>query len=157
MDNLTQEEDIAEEFNSWFSQVFSKHPPRTDESLKEINASVAKNCPNYLIVSDSIISRKIKQLKNRKSNGPDGIPSDALKLGNRAIVPYLRSLFNSTLNNKSIPNDWTKAIVIPIHKGGLKSSLDNYRPISLTSQVCKLMEKIVADYIRAFWQENDWL
>lgn len=155
-DNLMQNQDIAEEFNMWFAQVFNKDRPRVDDSLKGDNVA-GQSCPNYLEITNSIILRKIQNLKNRKSKGPDDIPSDAIKLGNNAIVPYLRTLFIATLNNNSIPGDWTKAIVIPIHKGGLKSTLDNYRPISLTSQVCKVMEKIIADHIRKYWKENDWL
>ncbi|KAG8236071.1 hypothetical protein J437_LFUL011995 [Ladona fulva] len=46
-----------------------------------------------------------------------------------------------------IPDDWTKALVIVIREGGSKTSLDNYKPISLTSQICKLMEKMMEDYL----------
>jgi hypothetical protein len=56
-----------------------------------------------------------------------------------------------------IPSDWKKAIVVPIYNGGDRSVVTNYRPISLTSVVCKQMEHVVAGYLRQIWDKNDWL
>jgi len=47
--------------------------------------------------------------------------------------------------------------VIPIHKGGDRSLVTNYRPVSLTSVVCKQMEHVIASYLRQVWDRNDWL
>ena len=47
-----------------------------------------------------------------------------------------------------VPQDWKDAIVVPIFKKGVKSEPSNYRPVSLTSVVCKLMERIVKDVIQ---------
>jgi len=49
-----------------------------------------------------------------------------------------------------------KTIVVPIHKGGDRSVVKNYRPVSLTSLVCKQMEHVIADYIQV-WEDRDWL
>jgi len=46
-------------------------------------------------------------------------------------------LLDITMNNNAIPGDWKKAVVIPIYKGGDRSVVGNYRPVSLTSVVCK--------------------
>jgi len=47
--------------------------------------------------------------------------------------------------------------VAPIYKGGDRSAVTNYRPISLTSVVCKQMEHVIAGYLRKVWDKNDWL
>ncbi|KAJ4432824.1 hypothetical protein ANN_21463 [Periplaneta americana] len=57
---------------------------------------------------------------------------------------------------KAIPCDWKSAIVVPIHKGGNKLDVGNYRPISLTSVVCKVMEHLISDYIRHVLNAKDW-
>ena len=44
-----------------------------------------------------------------------------------------------------------------IHKGGDRSLVTNYRPVSLTSVVCKQMEHVIVSYIRQVWDKNDWL
>jgi hypothetical protein len=60
------------------------------------------------------------------------------------------------INNGTIPSDWKKAIFVPIHKGGNRLVVKNYRPVSLTSVVCKQMEHIIAGYIQV-WEYRDWL
>jgi len=66
-------------------------------------------------------------------------------------------LLDISINNGTIPRDWKKAIIIPIHKGGDRSVVKNYRLVSLTSGVCKQMEHVIAGYIRQVWEDRDWL
>jgi hypothetical protein len=61
------------------------------------------------------------------------------------------------MNNGTLPGDWKRATVVPIHKGGDRSLVTNYRPVSLTSVVCKQMEHVIASYLRQLWEGNDWL
>jgi hypothetical protein len=73
------------------------------------------------------------------------------------MIPYLSWLLEITMNNGTLPGDWKKATVIPIHKGGNRSLVTNYRPVSLTSVVCKEMEHVIASYLWQVWNKNDWL
>jgi len=61
------------------------------------------------------------------------------------------------MNNGTLPGDWKRATVIPIHKGGDRSLVTNYRPVSLTSVVCKQMEHVITSYLRQVWGKNNWL
>jgi len=70
---------------------------------------------------------------------------------------YLAQLLDITMNNGTLPGDWKRATVIPIHKGGDRSLVTNYRLVSLTSVVCKQMEHVIASYLRQVWDKNDWL
>jgi sarcosine oxidase/L-pipecolate oxidase len=92
-----------------------------------------------------------------KSVGPDGISGAILKMDGEAVILYLVRLLVITINNSTIPRDWKKAIIVPIHKGGDRSVVKNYRPVNLTSVVCKQMEHVIAGYIRQMWEERDWL
>ena len=71
-----------------------------------------------------------------KTVEPDGIPVAILKVGGEGMIPYLARLLDITINIGTVPDDWKNAIVVPIHKGcnvpGVK-----YRPVILTSMVCK--------------------
>jgi hypothetical protein len=78
-------------------------------------------------------------------------------MGGKAMIPFLAWLLDILINNGIIPRDWNKAIVVPIHKGGDRSVVKNYRPVSLTSVVCKRMEHIIAGNIRQVWEDRDWL
>jgi len=73
------------------------------------------------------------------------------------MIPYLARLLDITMNNGTLPGDWKKATVIPIHKGGDQSLVTNYRPVSLTIDHCKQMEHVIASYLRQVWDKNDWL
>jgi hypothetical protein len=66
-------------------------------------------------------------------------------------------LLDVTINNATLTSDWKKAVVVPIYKGGDQSLVSNYRPVSLTSVVCKQMEHVIASYLRKIWDKNDWL
>lgn len=67
----------------------------------------------------------------------------------------LATLFNHTLTSGKVPKVWKLANVTPIQKKGDKSLLQNYRPISLTSVVCKVMETILHDKMVLFLEENN--
>ena len=73
------------------------------------------------------------------------------------MIPYLARLLEMTINNGTLPGDWRRATVVPVYKGGDRSLVTNYRPVSLTSVVCKQMEHIIASYLRQVWEINDWL
>ena len=104
-----------------------------------------------------VIRKRLKPIGSNKSVGPDGIPSAVLKMGVEAMIPFVARLLDIMVSNGTLPRDWKKAVVVPIHKGGDRSSAKNYRPISLTSVVCKSMEHVIAEYLRQVWEDSDWL
>jgi len=69
----------------------------------------------------------------------------------------LTRLLDITMNNDTLPGDWKRATVIAIHKGGDRSLVTNYRPVTLTSVLCKQMEHVIASCLRQVWDKNDWL
>ena len=71
------------------------------------------------------------------------------------MIPNLARLLYIKFNNVTTTRDWKKAIVFPIHKGGDRWVVKNYRPVSLTSVVCKQMEHVIAGYIRQVWEDRD--
>ena len=94
-------------------------------------------------------------MKNGKSRGPDDISTD-IKLGGESILPYLIRLFNISINNSRVPNDWISALVVPIFKSGSIAMVENHRPISLTSVVCKMMEHLISDSIESELDKKLW-
>ena len=73
------------------------------------------------------------------------------------MIPYLARWLDITINNGTKPSDRKKAIDVPIHIGGDRSVVKNYRPVSLTSMICKEMQYFIAGYIRQVWEGRDKL
>ena len=79
--------------------------------------------------------------------GPDKIHGLVLKNCAKNISKPLSILFSKSLYSGAIPDEWKAALVVPVHKKGAKSKVSNYRPISLTCIIMKVMEIIVRDEI----------
>lgn len=83
-------------------------------------------------------------MKRFAAPGPDGISPAILKECAGMLYPILATFFNACLAENFVPTDWKRANVIPLHKKGSIHSPGNFRPISLTSVVGKVMESIIA-------------
>lgn len=144
-DLLTQEKTItddlekAEAFNAYFQSVFSK---RTEHSpmlpSKNIGNEMAEIEIDYAGL-DSLL----RTLDTSKATGPDGISSHVLKKCHVIIAQYLCIMYKLSLDTGVIPRDWKTANVVPVHKAGSKKHVQNYRPISLISTCCKLLEHVI--------------
>ena len=82
-----------------------------------------------------------------KAAGPDQIQSRMLKSLAEHIAPVLASLYQQSIQEGNIPDDWRNANVIPIYKKGDRTQASNYRPVSLTSITSKILEHIISSQI----------
>ena len=120
--------------------------------------------PDFHVECDSKISsfhcetrtmvKIIKKLKLSSSPGPDGITVGFLKNIIAQIANPLCKLYNVSLSNGYIPKDWKIAHVIPIYKKGDAQLPSNYRPVSLTPILCKVLERIVRIQIVSYLFDN---
>ena len=78
-----------------------------------------------------------------KAPGPDGMHGKVLKNCARSLAYPLSILYNLSFVTGCIPPDWKLASVVPVFKKGDENSVENYRPISLTSLVMKVFERCV--------------
>ena len=97
-----------------------------------------------------MIAQKITKMKDIKSHGVDGIPPKLLKEIVEQISTPFAKLFNLPLEEGIFPSEWKEANITPIFKKGSKNKPDNYRPVSLTSVVCKLLETLIRDHMVEF-------
>ena len=142
----TSDLEKANILNSFFSSVF------TEEPLTNLPSPPSYNFPPMPAISFSSdgICKLLSNLNVHSSPGPDSISNKFLKLHSHSLSLILQDLFTSSLNNTSIPHDWLLANVTPIHKKGSRASPNNYRPVSLTSSVSKIIEHIFVSQITTF-------
>ena len=99
----------------------------------------------------------IDKLKVSKSPGPDSISPRVLKEAKAELVKPVTSIFNKSLQSGTIPDEWKLANVTPIYKKGNKSLPCNYRLISLTSVVCKMLETLIRNKLVHHLEDNKLL
>ena len=100
------------------------------------------------------MKKKLKNLKTNKSPGPDGIHPRLLKELSDTLTMPLTLIFQASVNQKSIPEDWKLATISAIYKKGNKKKAGNYRPVSLTCICCKIIESIIRDQIVSHMKKN---
>lgn len=83
--------------------------------------------------------------------GPDGIHGHVFKNCCKSLSIPFSTLFKLSYYTCRIPDDWKNGNVVPVHKKGSKENVENYKPISLTSLVMKIFERIVHDDILDFF------
>ena len=77
------------------------------------------------------------------SPGVDGIPPKLLlEIVEQISIP-LATVFNLSLEEGIVPLEWKEANIIPLFKKGSRNKSENYRPVSLTSVICKLLERLM--------------
>ena len=134
----------AEILATFFSSVFTKEPQEEVPQLpmKEIKTKMA-----YNTIKEEEISKLLNKLKIDKSPGPDKIHPRILKELASTVSRPLAILFNQSIKQKTVPKSWKEAQITAIFKKGKKCMAGNYRPVSLTSIVCKIMETLVRESI----------
>ena len=110
-----------------------------------------------LFVTPEMIAKKIKKMKENKSRGVDGIPPKLLKEIVEQISTPLAKVFNLLLEEGIVPSEWKEANITPLFKRGWRNKPENYRPVSLTSVVCKLLETLIRDHMAELLVKHELL
>ena len=138
------DEEKAEILNQQFSSVFTR------EDLSNIPNFDPHPCTSFLdniSISPEEVKKKLTKLRTDKSCGPDEVhPLLLNNLADLMSIP-LTIIFNASIQYGQVPKIWKKGIVTAIFKKGKKNLASNYRGITLTSVVCKILEKIIVEKI----------
>ena len=107
-------------------------------------------------VSENMVMEKLKKINAGSSLGCVNIDARIFKDCAEELTPTITDLFNLRLGSNTIPDEWKVAHVTPIYKvKGTKSSLDNYRPISILSPISKVFEALVGHKMRVYLENNN--
>lgn len=149
---------IANEFSNYFSKVLVPDDNLTQIPDMHVDEHGQVLCDMNFSVDDIMVY--LENIDIGKAAGPDGCAPIVLKRCRAVLADKLHKIFRRSLDCGMVPASWREAYVCPIFKGGnvrARESVDNYRPVSLTSQVCKLMEKLIRSAIVQYLGENNIL
>ena len=149
---LTSDDDRANFFNTQFQSFFVKD----DAVTPNFATKRVPEMPSFTITIQDV-RKAISEMKDKLTRTPEDIPSYFLKRLSPAIILPLLIIFNTSLQYNIIPSAWKKAIVVPVFKKGNRNHVKNYRPILLTSSICRLFESILSKKILSHLLLNDLL
>ena len=132
--------EIANTFNTYFAAIFTHDSDTYDQQQEHTVTDIILE--DITLTNDEVIA-VLRNLDNNKAHSPDGVPARLLTETAFQIAPSLCALFNKSLRCGILPDDWKLANVVPVHKRGEKSYVENYRPISSLSLISKVLEQRV--------------
>ena len=139
--------------NEQFASVFNVED---DDSMPELVPSPYDIMPDINIHVNGV-AKLLRGLKAHKATGPDEVPARLLKEAADQLAPILTTVFRASYIQSTTPVEWRTANVVPIFKKGDHASAANYRPVSLTSICCKVMEHIISSQVMRHLDKNDIL
>ena len=133
--------DVANLFNNFFSDQFSS------PSDYNININFDSDPLSDIKFCEKTVFDLLRKLDSNKAAGPDGRQAKLLKCCASGLAGPLSMLYTKIFRSGSIPKLWKLGNVVPVHKKGDKSSVENYRPISLTCLSMKVFEYCIKDIL----------
>ena len=135
-----------------FNAYFESQTQLNDHGKEVPHLDPPTNLLNTIQLNMEEMTAIWKSLETGKACGPDCINNIILKATAETITRPLANLFNSSLRSSTVPDILKN--VSPIHKKDDKSSIENYRPISLISSVGKTFEKAIFKHVHNFLLDN---
>lgn len=143
---------ILDEINEYFLNAC----PDTNKNIEGDFGKIS-SCTSSLFLTPTNmeeVCKHIKLLKNKKSVGQDEIPIKLLKEVTDIIAQPLTHVINLIFDTGVFPDELKIALIKAIHKKGEVDDFKNYRPVSLLSNISKIIEKILYERLSNFLDKN---
>ena len=136
-DSMTKSDfEKAQVLSDFFKSVYTEEGTGP---LPDVNIENVLSMPRVNITQDGV-KKALENLNGNKSQGPDGMHPRILKELAEELSYPLYKIFKRSISEGKIPDKWREAEVRAIFKKGKKTEPGNYRPVSLTSIICKVLE-----------------
>lgn len=152
MEAITNQNEIKLRWKEHFEELYNTQNKTDPDVLVEIpSMNLEKSTEDFLKTE---IEQAIKELKRNKAPGIDNITAELIKAGGDTIVNALHVLLNKIYYSETVPEEWSRGIIIPIYKRkGDKMDCNNYRGITLLSIPGKVLSKVIQRRISAYVEE----
>ena len=141
----SNDEEAAETLNEQYFDTFTKEDTT---NIPDIESKPLQTDPlsTFNVTRDRVL-KVIRNLKVNKSPGIDKIHPRVLKEMDETISYPVTIIYKKSIEESKLPRQWKDAEITPIYKKEAKNLPQNYRPVSLTSVICKILEKLVVEDI----------
>jgi len=134
----------ADIFSEYFASVWTDEPPGPIPTLRKRHVRFPMK---EIVVTEEAVYTKLKELKTDKAPFPEGVHPLMLKNLAEELAKPITMLYRKSLENKRLPVSWKCSSISVIFKKGIKTLAENYRPISLTCILCKILESIIREHL----------
>jgi len=114
---LDNKAEIKQRWKQHYEELYNSGNPVDRTVLEEL--PVNNKQERMLNIMEGEIEAAIKNLKRKKAPGEDNITAEMIQAGGSCSVEMLHRLCNKFYNDKECPSDWSKAVIVPIHKKGI--------------------------------------
>lgn len=146
------DQEKADILNNFFQSVFTVE---NDSNIPDPPLYEYKETVTDFEISVEKVRNLLLTLNTHKASGPDGLHPLFLSKAADALAYPFAKLFRTSLDEGKIPEEWRKAKICPIFKKGSKLLANNYRPVSLTCIMCKLMETLIRERLMSHLKNNN--
>ena len=131
--------DQLNQFYARFDQDNTDPPPAISHDVRE----------SPLKIQEYQVKLEINKLNIKKAAGPDGITPRLLKVCRDQLSSVLTEIFNWSLCIRSVPMRLKEAVIVPVPTSNVISSLNDYRPVAITSIFMKIFEKLILPFLKS--------
>ena len=131
---------FQDQFSSVFSDPNSAHVQPPSFSPPTISQPMTDEDLN---ITDDDILNAIKEIKSDSAAGPDGIPVILRKNCAAELCHPLKILYSESFHTNTVPKFYKSSNISPQYKKGARAVKSNYRPISLTSHIINIFERVL--------------
>ena len=156
--SFTNQVEISNIFNDYFASIAEKTKVNINYSNKNFSDFLKDKNQNSFFLSPTNkyeIQNVISSLNSNKSVGPNSIPTRILKLLKNDISTQLADIFNISFSTGVSPTILKVAEVVPVHKKDPNLDFLNDHPISLLSNIEKILERLMYNRIYKLFSENN--
>lgn len=156
---VTDDNKLANDFNNHFINIgiemqtkITKHSEITQSKYDTVQHNPATMFLQP--VTEEEVMREIGTLKSNCATGPDNISSRVIKYCKEQLCKPLVHLINIIFQSGKFPSNLKTSIVTPVYKAKAHNDIGNYRPISIISNIAKIVEKCIKSRLLSFFQKH---
>ena len=146
--------DLSDTFANFFDKKVKDIVSTCEVDNEVYNGTRKVNCPSTNFVSTQNVSDILRSMKIKNCEGYDRIPQRILNEGSDSLLIPITHLFKLVYEHKKIPDQWSISKIIPIHKKGSKTDIENYRPIANLCSITKVFEQLIINRIKEIEKIN---
>ena len=169
----TDDKSNADILNTYFASVFTEeidspalilnaganllYNENNEAPPLEYKGKISEEKLSDITITKEEVYELLTDIDITKSSVSTCIHPQLLKEGAKELTYPIWQIFNKSVSSSRVPAEWKQGIVSPIHKGDDRHAANNYRPITITSLLCRMLEKLIKKHVMQHLERNELL